>query len=262
MIGDPHIPILVYHQVTPGDPPANYPQTAVSRRAFEKQMHYLHTHGYQTISIETAAFPQAASSVPQKPVAITFDDGYRDCLTVAYPILAGYGFHAAVFLVTDFIGGIECWEKTHHTSAPLLSWDEIQALRAEGVCFGSHTRTHPRLIQQSPAQSDHEIAASKARLEAELGQPVRFLAYPYGESDAAIRAAARRAGYDAAFGVSTGPFDLFNIWRRAILRTDGLYNFAYKLSQQYRFMHWVRRWLREETRIGAYLRQIKHRRRA
>lgn len=255
----PHIPVLAYHQVIQGQPPSHYPVTAISLTTFEAQMRYLHKQGYQTISLETAAFPQQAGSLPEKPIVITFDDGYHDFFTTAYPVLARYGFSGTVFLVTDFVGAVEQWEGAYSTSHPLLTWDEVRCLQEEGVTFGSHTRTHPHLPRLDAAKLAREIITAKAQLESRLGQPVRFLSYPYGESNEQTRAVARRAGYAAAFGTTSGPFGPFNIWRRDIWRTDTLQDFIYKLSQQYRFIHWSKLWIREETPFGPPLMALNRR---
>ncbi len=82
-----------------------------------------------------------------------------------------------------------------------LRWDDLRELAERGVEIGSHTISHPHLPRLGDAELTRELGESRARIEDELGSPCRYLAYPYGEQDARVRAAARRAGYDAAFAV-------------------------------------------------------------
>ena len=76
-----------------------------------------------------------------------------------------------------------------------MSWSELRAIAEDGIEVGSHTITHPRLTQLSPAELERELVESRERIEDELGRPCRFLAYPYGDEAEHVRAAAEAAGY-------------------------------------------------------------------
>jgi len=104
-----------------------------------------------------------------------------------------------------------------------LRWDELRELSARGVTIGSHTLTHPHLTVLSDGELERELRESRLRIEDELGAPCTLLAYPYGEHGARVRAAARAAGYEAAFGLTPdgGATDDFALPRVGIWRRDG-----------------------------------------
>jgi peptidoglycan/xylan/chitin deacetylase (PgdA/CDA1 family) len=103
-----------------------------------------------------------------------------------------------------------------------------------GVEIGSHTVSHPHLTRLSDAELQRELGESKQRLEDELAAPCRFLAYPYGEHDERVRAAARAAGYAGAFALRAGDGDTFAIPRIDLYRSDGRRRVALKTSAVYR----------------------------
>lgn len=249
-----HIPILAYHQITKYAPPIELGNLAISAVQFERQMCYLYHHGYRCMSlIELLQSKGSKRFRQEKTFGLTFDDGYQDFLTLAYPILQRYGFSATVFLVTDLIGKQSDWEGK--TGTPLLSWKQVKALHEKGISFGSHTCTHPWLSRLCNKQIWHELIASKKRLETELRQRIQILAYPYGESNNEIRRMAMTAGYTAAFGVDRGTIGQFNLWRRLCQTNDCLLIFIFKLSRWYYYL----RWLKKESVVGQFLQAFKHR---
>ena len=250
------IPILNYHQITDKDL-MNDPY-AVSVSKFERQMNYNYEHGYQCLSlIDVLRIIEKSPTQLKKTFVLTFDDGYADFYKNAYPILQRNGFTATVFIVTDYVGKESQWEGGRGN--PLLNWDEIKALHKAGVFFGSHTCTHPRLTQISSDRILYELKASKEKLEAELGEEIQFLAYPYGESSSEIQRIAKDLGYIAAFGVNTGRNGRFNLWRSLCLTHDSLLRYTFRLSPWYHSLKLLRRWIREETALGKFLCQIKQR---
>jgi peptidoglycan/xylan/chitin deacetylase (PgdA/CDA1 family) len=248
------IPILCYHQITEADLPKNPECWGVPLSQFERQVRYLHDHGYRCISLpELLSYPGNQSLPKKKVFALTFDDGYEDFFTLAYPVLQRYGITATVFLVTDCVGGLSHWEGEEGT--PMLTWEQVEILHADGISFGSHTCTHPLLPHLSNEQIWHELAASKAYLEARLGQEISWLAYPYGDSNGKIQELARAVGYRAACGFKRGKSGPFNLWRYLCRADDSLLTFVFNVMGWYRYS----RWLREETVVGQFLRQTKHR---
>jgi peptidoglycan/xylan/chitin deacetylase (PgdA/CDA1 family) len=246
--------ILAYHQVTGADSPKDPAGLAMSAGQFAFQMRYLFNHGYRCLSLMEILRPLENKSLQRKRTfVLTFDDGYEDFLTQAYPILRRHGFTATVFLVTDRVG--ECSDWQGEAGTPLLSWEQVKALHRDGVSFGSHTCTHPQLTRLPSEHVWHELCASKECLEARLGQEVKLLAYPYGESSGEIQRMAMQAGYRIACGVDTGRSGRFNLWRCTCHGNDSLLTFALRLTPWYHF----RTWLREETSVGQFLRQVKRR---
>ncbi|MCC6983594.1 MAG: polysaccharide deacetylase family protein, partial [Bauldia sp.] len=138
-----------------------------------------------------------------RPVVITFDDGFRDFLTGAFPILQRFAAPATLFVVTDAVGGTARWlEPLGEGGRKMLSWDELAALVQGGIEVGAHTRTHPQLDVLPKDAAFSEIAGSKQALEARLGIPVETFAYPHGYASSATVRLARNAGFKAACRVA------------------------------------------------------------
>jgi peptidoglycan/xylan/chitin deacetylase (PgdA/CDA1 family) len=165
---------------------------------------------------------------------ITSDDGYRDNLEIALPIMRRHGFTATVFLVSRRLGGVNDWDGEGAVSGrPLMSLEEIARMREHGISFGAHTRTHPSLPDLPDGSVEDEIAGSRADLEQSLGEPIQTFAYPYGRRDERAVGAARATGFIAA--CNTHPEharlgdELMQVPRLEIRGTDSLPRFLRKL---------------------------------
>jgi peptidoglycan/xylan/chitin deacetylase (PgdA/CDA1 family) len=135
---------------------------------------------------------------------ITFDDGYQDFKTHAWPLLKRYGFSALVFLVTGDVGGSNRWDAVYGGEPiSLLGWDDVRQLRDEGVEFGSHSVTHPYLTGLPNEDIIREAARSQMALEREIERPVLAFAYPYGDMDEIVQHWIGACGY--TFGLSCRP---------------------------------------------------------
>ena len=113
-----------------------------------------------------------------------------------------------------------------------MNWDALRELVERGVEVGSHTVSHPHLVELADEELERELVDSRRQLEDELGRPCRYFSYPYGEQDARVRAAARAAGYEAAFalpGIDRPP-DLFAFPRIGIYQRDNIARAALKTS--------------------------------
>lgn len=246
-------PILAYHSITGLGSPPSIDVLTVSASEFEQQMSYLHASGYRCMSLQAIIDAyKNGEIIPPKTFGLTFDDGYEDFARVALPIMQRFGFTATVFLVTEHVGGKSNWPGEAGT--PLLSWPEIRALTHEGITFGSHTCSHPRLPCIASKTIMEELTLSKQQIEDELGQEVQFLAYPYGHSSAEVREMAQEAGYTAAFGQKTGKSGPYNVWRRMAHTHESLPVFRLKLSR----WHLYPNWFRQESRLGEIVRKAKH----
>ena len=187
------IPVLNYHQVEPkdGNPLTLWPEQ------FEAQMEYLAAEGYTTITIdEMMDALENGTSLPEKSVIITFDDGYADNYEYAYPILKKYGFKATIFLIYDFT----------NTYPNYLTWDQVAEMKASGLIhFESHTMTHANLAElTSVDELRHEIADSHDLLSEKLGYDMHYIAYPGGRVNAEIERITSAAGYRGGFTVHYG----------------------------------------------------------
>lgn len=158
---------------------------------------------------------------------VTFDDAYTS-VTAALPILERLGVPATVFACSSFADEgrpLVVPELSEEPRAELatMDWSALGALADRGVEIGAHTETHPHLPRLTDAEIDRELRDSRARIEESLGRACRFLAYPYGEEQPRIRAAAQRAGFIGAFalpGRRSRP-DPFAIPRVGMYRADG-----------------------------------------
>ena len=193
--------VLCYHAVSPTWPAA----LSVEPGRFESQLDELVDRGYELVTFsEAVAAPGPESGV--KKAAITFDDSYASVHSLARPILERRGAVATVFVPTAYVTpgtpmswpGIDNWVGTEHEDELLpMSWDQLAALAAAGWEIGSHTQTHPHLTELAPGRLAEELAGSRAEIERNLGLPCPAIAYPYGDHDEAVLAAALEAGYTA-----------------------------------------------------------------
>ena len=169
------IPILMYHSISDEKEHSHpYYHVNTSPAVFAEHMQLLREHQYRVIhlhEIETA-FQDEHSN---KYVVITFDDGFRNFYTSAYPILTKYNFSATVFLPTAFIGD----ERLSFKGKECLTWKEVRSMQQSGIQFGSHTHSHPQLSDLSAQEIEREIEQSKYAIENHLGTSVRAFAYPF-----------------------------------------------------------------------------------
>lgn len=208
--------ILMYHSISEAKHFA-----AVTPENFEKQMEALKDDGFNVVSLDRLAEYRKNGTIPRKTVCLTFDDGYRDNYTVAFPILKRIGFPATVFVITGAIGGT--WE-TRGEIFDMLSQKEIEDLSASGlIAIEPHTVSHPKLHRVDAEQAEEEIRISKTRLESLTGRPCVHFAYPRGRHNDIAEAAAARAGIEYAYTVREGfarpEDDDFTLHRNGINRT-------------------------------------------
>lgn len=193
--------ILMYHMVSEHRPGAKFNGLRVPPAMFARQLAWLRDNGYTFVTMSELV----QGGLPPKCVAITFDDGYRDNLLQADPLLARYGAKATVYLVLDRHD--RDWstaKKAHHDSGELareakLSDEEVRLLLASGRWeLGSHTLTHANLARCDDAQRAREIGDSRRQLEQQFGTTVTSFAYPFGIFGEQDVQAARAAGYTSA----------------------------------------------------------------
>ncbi len=191
--------ILMYHKVDELAPGTKRPGNYVAPRVFEEQMEALLAWGYRTITVhEWLAHREGrAASLPEKPLIITFDDGYTCFARHAWPVLRRRGMGVIMFVVAGQIGGTNAWD-ADEPQEPLLGAEQIVALHSEGVAFGSHGMAHQPLARIGPDRAWGELTRSRAVLADLLGSVPEVLAYPYSNQNRAVRELTARAGYRAA----------------------------------------------------------------
>ena len=187
----PQFPILGYHRV--GAFQRDHVPT-VSGEAFERQLSTLHRHRIRILTLDDVAeVLEQGRPWPRRAAAITFDDGYVETHTVAWPILRRFGFAAAVFVTPSEVG-----------LPGFATWDQLSEMAKGLMTVGSHTMHHSYLSLLPEARLHEELVQSKAVIEERLGRPVRYLSYPIGGYSLQAQAVARRAGYRAAFTTNRG----------------------------------------------------------
>jgi peptidoglycan/xylan/chitin deacetylase (PgdA/CDA1 family) len=231
----PHLSILMYHQVGVFPRPAAHRALFCHVDRFRAQLAYLKAMDFTVLNMAQArACLFEGHPLPPRSVVLTFDDGYENFREHAWPALSEHGFSGTVFLVSDLLGKASGWlgdEFTEHP--PLMSASTVRQLASEGVEFGSHACSHPRLSQLDEAQMRREIFDSKAALEDLLGHEVPDFCYPYGDYNARTVALVQEAGYRTGLTCIKGPANTahnpLEIPRKAISYGDNLIGFAWKL---------------------------------
>ncbi len=251
------VPILMYHSISgseamsgsAGAEPHPYYRTSTAPEVFESHMRYLSANGYSSISLaDTVASLKEGRSAAEHPVAITFDDGYRNFYTEAFPILAKYGFEATVFLPTAFIGNAKNGDANQtFKNLDCMTWDQVREAARAGIRFGSHTVSHPQLSSLKMHDVQREIEGSKSTIEEELGDAVTSFAYPYAfpETNPAftsqLRALLENAGYQngvcTILGTAGRNEDPFFMRRLPVNSCDDLRLFEAKLHGGYDWLH-------------------------
>ncbi len=205
------IPIFMYHKI--GDPPegSKMPNLWISKAMFRKQLDYIKKNGYTPILFrDLYDHWDGKKSLPEKPVLLTFDDGYLNNYTDALPILKEYGYRATIYVVVQTVG----WDNAWHNPASevrikMVSWDQLKEMRAAGWEVGSHTMNHPRLHQLTLKEAEIEMEKSRRVIGEFLGEAPDSFAYPYGAGadDARLQGIAKKCGYRSAVSVHAGKWD-------------------------------------------------------
>jgi len=166
-------------------------------------MKLIFDQGYTPITVKDyAQLVRKSSSLPDKPVILTFDDGFVDFYNSAFPILQEFHFPATIYVVTDYIEGTSKWLKTvGEEDRRMLTWSQLSEVQRAGIECGTHSATHIHLDIAKPEIAHQEISRSKDTLEQKLGSPVHTMAYPYGHYTKTVCQMVIEAGYFAACAV-------------------------------------------------------------
>jgi peptidoglycan/xylan/chitin deacetylase (PgdA/CDA1 family) len=238
------IPILMYHSIRDEAGTTHpYYETNTAPEVFTTHMEFLSGNGYAAVGLEEALQSLSSGEDTTNCVVITFDDGFRDFYSVAYPILRKFGFIATVFVATGLIND----QRLQWKDAELMTWAEVRELQMLGIQFGSHTVSHLELEKLSENQIEREVGQSKQTLEDKLGVPIKSFAYPYAfpEHNRAFtkRLAEILESYGYENGVSTvigrarSGGNRFFLPRLPVNTWDGLRLFQAKLEGGYDWLH-------------------------
>lgn len=198
---DPSVPysvpegvsVLMYHMI--GDIQNN--AAVMTEANLRLQMNYLRDHGYHPITMqELYDYITKGAPLPEKPVCITFDDGYLDSYTIVYPLMKEYGFPWTLFLITDDVG------KPYNR----MTWDQLKEMAdSHTVTIANHTLSHPKLHNLATAkEKEKEIVEANEALKYHLGIDNAWLAYPYGDYDDQVVEICKKAGIKMAVTTDSG----------------------------------------------------------
>jgi len=203
--------VFIYHRF--GE--SRYPSTNISLKVFEQQLALLQKRDVQVLALgEVAERLKTGRPLPEHCAVLTVDDGFRSFLLRAMPLLRRYGYPVTLFINTDAVGGRN-----------YLNWSELQALSAEGVEIGSHTASHPHMVNHLAGESDAawlsrvtvDLERAKHAFAAHLSQLPDLFAYPYGEYSPQVQKLVHEAGFKVAVaqqsGVVSASSDLFALPR-------------------------------------------------
>jgi peptidoglycan/xylan/chitin deacetylase (PgdA/CDA1 family) len=217
------VPILMYHYVR-ANPIARDlvgADLSVEPQSFAREMLMLSAAGMHTITFDDlyAALTQG-HDLPSHPVILTFDDGYEDFYTAAFPVLEALQMKATSFIITGKAG----WKG-------YMTWDQMREIDRSGlVQFESHTVNHVDLSKISPSKAEQEMIDSKSMLVTELGKPVKYLAYPSGRFNATVANLAQAVGYEAAVTTQYGSLHsasgVLTLSRVRVPGAESLWSFA------------------------------------
>ena len=216
--------ILMYHHIDIPPKDEKNKKLWVNIKKFNQQMAYLKKHGYSSITFkDLMRHIQESSQLPEDPVIITFDDGAENIYTNAFPILKKNGFKACIFLIAE---------------QSTLKIDQLKEMQIYGIEFGSHTKTHPNLLEISSDRIREEILDSKKILEERLNTKIIVFAYPYGQGAyiERIKQVVKEGGYFFACGIKRGkqtlPINNPHSLNRILIRGDDfMFDFILKLKK-------------------------------
>ena len=203
------IPILMYHYIRDFNDPNDQTGTnlSVSPNRFDEQLTWLEQNNYQTVSMDYVEKPYELPD-NKKPIVITFDDGYRDAYTNAYPILKKHNMTGTFYLIYNF---------SQKNDDNYLTWDMAKEMASNNMELGSHTLSHPNLVQASATNLKKEIEESKQKIQEQTNTDINHFCYPSGKYNNDVITALKSANYKTAVttksGIANQNSDLFELPR-------------------------------------------------
>lgn len=202
---EPGVSVLMYHMV--GKIREN--DAVIDPDLFRRQMQHLHDQGYHPISLDQLYdYIQNGAPLPDRPVCITFDDGYEDNYTIVYPIMKELNYPWAVFVIGEMTG-----------QPGRLTWEQLKEMKANGVTVGNHTMTHRQTPYLSAEEQRHEVFETQRLLAENLGIENRYFCYPYGLYSQELESILKEAGIVMALTMDPGrvqvgenPMEVRRIW--------------------------------------------------
>ncbi len=197
------IPILLYHSLR-AEATDRYRRFSIDPGQFAEQMEHIAAGGFQTLTVSqlAAVLADPTASLPERPLVITFDDGFEEWHSVALPTLTRLGLRATAYIVTGSLGGRSRWlAPLGEGDRPMLSESQVRDLDEGGVEIGAHGHRHIPLDEMSFSDAVRDIDTSRARLEEIVRHPVLTFAYPFGSHTGRIKRYVETSGFGSACAV-------------------------------------------------------------
>jgi peptidoglycan/xylan/chitin deacetylase (PgdA/CDA1 family) len=228
--------ILCYHGVgTPADG-ADPHGLFVSREQFAQHLDTILAEGYTLLTVSDLWSRIAAGETVSGLGAVSFDDAFEQTDREAMPELAARGLPSTVYVATGLLGG----PHPHMPGERIMTAQEVRELAATGVEIGAHSVDHAHLSQLGEAAALGQLRSSREVLEELLGQPVRSMAYPFGDYDAETVRSARAAGYETACACAgAGPWEALALPREPVFPSVTTLRLQIKLAGLYGHVHRV-----------------------
>jgi len=220
------LPILMYHYISipPADADDYRRNLSLDPEIFDQHLDFLQEQGYTTIYLQDliSYLQTGQPELPEKPIILTFDDGYRDNYDNAFPALRDRGMKGTFFIITDFAD----FAATNPDYARYATWDMLREMDEAGMEIGSHSRDHPDLKGKDDDFLVWQALGSSQTIEANLGKKPRVLAYPFGSYDENVIRVFHSAGFWGAVttqpGVEHDNQHLFEMTRLRISNVTGV----------------------------------------
>lgn len=218
------VPVFVYHSVRPYVQGESKSQDAydITPELFDEQLTYLEDNGYTAVTLDELSDllgKGVKTSDTKKRVVLTFDDGWENQYTYAYPLLKKHHMTAMFYVYTKPIG-----------YKHFLTWPQLKEMKQEGMEVGSHTLTHPFFKKSSEDDLKKEILESRLILEKELNVPIKHFASPFGYSNAHIEDVIKESGYETGRTIYRGSLQRDPYALRGYLVTDSMDDFIKVLN--------------------------------
>lgn len=243
------IPILMYHKI-PDAPIESEHKIFVTKTNFEKHLRFFKARGFKTLTFsDLTQFrngQKSFESFPKKPLILTFDDGYKDNLENAAPLLKKYNFVGQVFLLADPAVASNQWDvNSSEPSHEIVAGPARQQWKISPFAIGSHGFDHKKITEMNEASVLRELSDSKKSLEKEFGVPVNVYAFTYGITTPSSASFAQAAGYDYAVNTDTGgrliEEDPYAVFRVSIFPDENKWSLYKKTATWYRKYYFFKR---------------------
>jgi|GEM_PF-186878 len=248
----PNLPILMYHKVVPETSSAKH-RIFVTTKTFEKHLQFFKSFGFQTLTFQELqqfwSGSKPLTDFPRRPLVLTFDDGYRNVLENAAPLLKKFGMKASLFILSDRSLLKNNWDEPDPNENPehsrLMDQEDLQRLRTYGFELESHGVDHKNFTQLNEDQVFDQLKKSKLQIEADFSIEVSAAAYPFGAIDGRLPALAKKAGYSFAVNTDQGGLRWFDephsLFRINIFPEDSWFDLWRKTLPWYRRRYYRRR---------------------